>query len=228
MDKIFYVYLLIDPRTKQPFYVGKGCDNRIFYHEKAATRNYTGSDKPHHDRIREIVASGKQVQYKKVLENATEKQALKKEREVEQYYGRKKVGTGILLNVSSCGSQGGKTERPVSQHTLEGKHVADYQSAKLASQQVNGANRSYITQVCKGVRRSAGGYLWTYGGEQVRLYQKKYYKSVKQFSLKGKLLGTFRCLTEAQEHAGVELHNISECCRGKSKTAGGFIWRYSN
>ena len=33
----YYVYRLIDPRSFQTFYVGKGCDNRVFMHAKAAT-----------------------------------------------------------------------------------------------------------------------------------------------------------------------------------------------
>ena len=28
----FYVYMLIDPRTDMPFYVGKGCENRYKIH----------------------------------------------------------------------------------------------------------------------------------------------------------------------------------------------------
>lgn len=32
----WYVYQLIDPRTKKPFYIGKGTGNRIDHHEKEA------------------------------------------------------------------------------------------------------------------------------------------------------------------------------------------------
>ena len=32
----YYVYVLVDPRTKQVFYVGKGKGNRVFDHEREA------------------------------------------------------------------------------------------------------------------------------------------------------------------------------------------------
>ena len=32
----YYVYGLIDPRSKQIFYIGKGTKNRVFEHEKEA------------------------------------------------------------------------------------------------------------------------------------------------------------------------------------------------
>ncbi len=34
----FYVYRLIDPRTYETFYVGKGCGNRVFQHAKEAMK----------------------------------------------------------------------------------------------------------------------------------------------------------------------------------------------
>ena len=40
----FYVYGLIDPRTNQLFYIGKGKDNRVFEHEKESI-NSIDSDK---------------------------------------------------------------------------------------------------------------------------------------------------------------------------------------
>ena len=34
----YYVYGLIDPRSKQIFYIGKGTKNRVFEHEKESQR----------------------------------------------------------------------------------------------------------------------------------------------------------------------------------------------
>ena len=51
----YYVYMLIDPRNKKPFYVGKGHENRVFDHINFAVKNPNIiSDKC--DTIREIGA----------------------------------------------------------------------------------------------------------------------------------------------------------------------------
>lgn len=242
----FYTYLLIDPITRQPFYVGKGTGRRMYEHYRIRTRLTNQLLK---NKILKICEQGKSIIYEKVLVNVDERSAFEKERELVEQYGRKIDGTGILCNLT-LGGEGGSSYRtleqrkrqsermkgnrgslpiickPVSQYTLDGEHVADFSSAKVASENVPSANRSYITQVCKGKRKSAGGYLWTYKGEPVPTFTKQYYSGTNQFSLDGILLNTFRSLTEAQKLTGIELHNISECCRGKSKTAGGFVWKY--
>lgn len=38
----YYVYRLIDPRTGQTFYIGKGKGNRVFAHINDALKDYDG------------------------------------------------------------------------------------------------------------------------------------------------------------------------------------------
>lgn len=61
-DHKYYVYRLVDPRTLQTFYVGKGCGDRVFQHVK----NVLVDDKEDNlslksRQIAEILANGKQV-----------------------------------------------------------------------------------------------------------------------------------------------------------------------
>jgi hypothetical protein len=52
----FYVYRLVDPRTGETFYVGKGCGERVLQHAWDALSDPMPSDKL--DRIRQIRAAG--------------------------------------------------------------------------------------------------------------------------------------------------------------------------
>ncbi len=70
----FYVYLLIDPKTDEPFYVGKGKANRVFDHVRGALKNTAPSDK--YDIIKRIEASGQKVKHLIVRHGLNEKQAL--------------------------------------------------------------------------------------------------------------------------------------------------------
>ena len=198
----------------------------MMYHEMAAKGNYRHSSAPHHDRIRDIINCGLRPVYDKVLINVDEITALAKEKQLIEQYGRVRCGTGPLLNKSAGGYNSGVTEKPVTQYDLDGAFIAHHQSVKKAALATN-ANASYITACCKGKRKSSGGFQWTYKDATAPTnYTKQYFKPVLQFDLNQALIAEFPSLTHAQNATGVELHNISECCRGRSKTAGGFIWRY--
>jgi hypothetical protein len=51
-------------------------------------------------------------------------------------------------------------------------------------------------------------------------------KAVLQFSLDGKLVGEYYSASQAYRDTAVSQGNISNCCRGKYKSAGGYIWAY--
>lgn len=67
----YYVYILYDPRTMRPFYVGKGCDNRAFDHARNVKKLLADLQKAGHSgddqfslkekQIMEIIQSGHEV-----------------------------------------------------------------------------------------------------------------------------------------------------------------------
>ena len=69
--KKFYVYRLVDPRTLQTFYVGKGCGERVFQHAKHVHNLIKQNKKDKNvnedelslksQQIAEIISAGKQV-----------------------------------------------------------------------------------------------------------------------------------------------------------------------
>lgn len=52
-------------------------------------------------------------------------------------------------------------------------------------------------------------------------------KAVDQFSTSNTFLERFDSATSAASASGVRRQQISRCCLGKAKTAGGFIWKFS-
>lgn len=70
----YYVYALIDPRTKKVFYVGKGKGNRIYAHVEASEL-VDVKEVEKIKTIREIRASGKDVKHVVVRHGLTESEA---------------------------------------------------------------------------------------------------------------------------------------------------------
>lgn len=52
-------------------------------------------------------------------------------------------------------------------------------------------------------------------------------KRVSQYDLFGNKLAEYSSLITASTITGISEDTISHCCRGKSKTSGGFVWKYT-
>ena len=55
---------------------------------------------------------------------------------------------------------------------------------------------------------------------------KKHRKIVEQFSKSGLYIKEYSSTVEAEKETGIWHNNISKVCKGKAKTAGGFVWQY--
>lgn len=49
-----------------------------------------------------------------------------------------------------------------------------------------------------------------------------------QYDMAGNALKIWDSMKEASEKLNIKYQNISRCCRGKSKSAGGFMWSFAN
>lgn len=94
----YYVYLLINPSNNQPFYVGKGQNDRMYYHEKYVKKNKMGGNKHLYFKIKKILNSGNNVQYKKLFTDIDEKTAYKLEK-----LTIKNIGIKNLCNLTDGG-----------------------------------------------------------------------------------------------------------------------------
>lgn len=96
---MYYVYILIDPRNNQPFYVGKGKGHRAKSHLKETKENTENMRK--FNKIQKIVSAGLSIiveYYKKDIE--IENDAYNIEENLIAKYGRKDYdANGILTNI---------------------------------------------------------------------------------------------------------------------------------
>lgn len=52
------------------------------------------------------------------------------------------------------------------------------------------------------------------------------YTPVIQYDKNNNYIAEYNSITEAQNKTGINKSNISACCKNKTKTAGGYIWKY--
>lgn len=99
-----------------------------------------------------------------------------------------------------------------------------------------GIKDNHIYDCISGKYHSAYGFIWSKNSQLnnsekikiTKIAEKRYKgKSVKQYDLNGKFLSSFISQKEASEITGTKQASISLCCKGKIKTANGYIWKYA-
>lgn len=131
------------------------------------------------------------------------------------------------LSRTANGSRG--AEKVVSQFDLEGKFIKTFQSIAKATIETN-IDGASISRCCKHRVRSAGGFIWVWGNSQESVNEYQYGHNRKkpraQYDLSGHLIKIYPSALEASKMTGVPRQNINACCSNRTKTAGGYVWRY--
>lgn len=89
--------------------------------------------------------------------------------------------------------------------------------------------KSTISNVCHGIGKSGGGFLWHYEDNptpKTNIAVKSNKKVVLQFDKSGNYIAEFESASAAAQQTGISLGNISQVCMNKRKTAGGYMWKY--
>ena len=124
-----------------------------------------------------------------------------------------------------------------------GKHFTDEHKRKLSESNKNPSKetRMKISEANKGRKRSEdvkqkmsesrkgknnGFYNKNHSKEQKEKWSRERRVKVCQYDKQGKLIKIWNGIIEIEKELGIDKASISRCCRGKVKTAGGFIWKY--
>ena len=108
--------------------------------------------------------------------------------------------------------------------------VKEYKSANHAARE-NNIQFTNICKVCRGERKTAGGFGWSYTkAESIEPIKTKRLGdcTVLQFTKEGEFIAEYSSSKEARRQTGVNNTTIGLVCKGKNKTAGGFVWKYKN
>ena len=108
----YYVYGLIDPRSKQIFYIGKGTKNRVFEHEKESLGS-PDSEKLKLKTIADIKNAGFEVEKIIINSNLTEEEAFAAE--------------ASLINAFNYVGDAGLTNIVAGHHSAEALSVDEYE-----------------------------------------------------------------------------------------------------
>ena len=52
-------------------------------------------------------------------------------------------------------------------------------------------------------------------------------KAIAQYDKQGNLIREWEAISDAHRELGINLSNITQCCRGFRETAGGYVWRHA-
>lgn len=124
----------------------------------------------------------------------------------------------------------------VKQYDLSGNFINEFDTLTQASIET-GVNISKICAVCKGRRKTAGGYRWEYTNDKHQtcsrenyVYNPENYKTSKpilQFDLDGNFIREYHSSGEAaRENPNMSQRGIQHNLYGKTKTAYGFTWKF--
>lgn len=114
--------------------------------------------------------------------------------------------------------------------------VARYDTITEAAVAVNGSDGA-ISDCCNRKAYMAKGYAWAYDEDgldvdDVVAFAKSKEehiggkRKVLQYDKAGNLIKEWGSMTDAANYYNIKHSNIYNCCKGKQKSAGGFIWKY--
>lgn len=123
-------------------------------------------------------------------------------------------------------------------YSTDGVFIKKYSSITEAADDNNLSNTA-ISNCCRNIAKTAGGYIWRYESDILTDSYLKWCndknvdrvslrKMAVQYSKSGEFIKEYDSISSDSLETGIGENRISMCCAGKSKTAGGYIWKYGN
>ena len=164
-----------------------------------------------------------------LFDNLSSQEADEKEKELIEFYRN----GGKCYNIAS-GGKGipGVNERKIKQYSLQGTFIREWDSLKEAEKYLNKPKaEANISACCLGKKNRAYGYIWRYSDDPNNLEVKPltpYRAPIDQYTREEDYITTYQTIAEASKQTGIGDTSIGNCLRGRSKSAGGYVWKFNN
>lgn len=138
----------------------------------------------------------------------------------------RRAGIGRKRSYESIKKTAEARSRSVDVYDLQGNFVRHCKSVTEA-ETFTGVDNSNIVATCKGRYKQFKGFVFVYSGETINRARSSHRKPVDMFGLDGKYIKTFQTIKDASMELEIADTHISDCCKGKIKTSGGYVWKYA-
>ena len=147
------------------------------------------------------------------------------------------VDMAPILNLPSHETEHRTSKIVIRKYSVSGEYLTQYNNVSDASVQ-NSISVSSIWKCINGQRNVAGGYIWRRENRQdspmqiapvtsIKSASDFQPKSIDQYDTNGNYIQTFSSIRSAGRSLQINVKSISDALKGKQKTAGGFLWKYS-
>ena len=144
---------------------------------------------------------------------------------------RKKIGEGAKgrkRSQKNLEAVSAARSKKIKQYDINGNFIREYKSI-MESERETGVSNSNITGCCKGKYNSMQGYIFRYSDDNrpVKPYRGKR-RRVCQYTTDGEYVRTYSSTAEAAKEIKVHRNHITNVCKFKTISSGGFLWLYEN
>ena len=122
--------------------------------------------------------------------------------------------------------------QPIVQYDLTGNLIKEWGSISDAAEVLH-LSGSHISSVCKGERKTTGGFIWRYkegniAPAKIEIQNKWDNLKIKvlQYDRDGRFIQEFESISEAAKATSNSVAGIQNCLNGHNIHSKGFIWRY--
>lgn len=247
--KTTFIYELIDPRTNDPYYIGKSNNPkvRLNTHIKRAQNNLSYVYKENW--IRSLLKEGL-----KPIMNIIDEVSFEEWEFWEKYYISLYKSFGFNLTNTTEGGEGGNSKNQ-SKDTIKKRietrknnnkpWISEEQKEKIRVKMMGNKNmlgkyHSLESKIKMSIKHKEN--ITSEFKEKMRIInlgnknrkgkkcseetKNKLRKKILQLTLNGEIISEFESYTEAMNTT--KISGINNCLRNKAKTAGGYIWKYKS